>query len=895
MNWRRFFHRNDADSDLRDELESYLEHAAEELIGRGMKPEAARAAARRKLGSTARVREEVYRMNSISLLEETARNIRFAFRGLRKNPAFAAAAILTIAIGIGANTAVFSVVDGVLLKPLAYRAPERLVSIKHAAPGLGGVTSEAGIGLSTGMYFTYAEQNRSFENFGVWNSSMVSVGGIGEPEQVLSVAVSAGTLEALGVAPERGRWFSPEDQQPGAAATILLSHGYWQRRFGGREEAIGRTVLVDARPRQVIGVMPETFRIADLPADIITPLQLDRRRAELSGFYLSALGRLRPGVSLGQAQADLGRLIPVWMHSFGSNAVAVRVFSSWRVAPEVRPLRETIVGNVGDVLWVVMATLGAVMLIVCANVANLMLVRLESRRREFAVRAALGAGRGRLVRELLAESGVLVAAGALLGLGLAYAGVLLLQWIAPANLPRLSEIAVDGRAAWFVLAVAGVSVLLLGLIPAWRCSGPISLRRGGRTASAGPEQQRARNALVVAQVSLALVLLISSGLMIRTFENLRGVKPGFTGAAQLETVRVAVPAALQPNEERVARMEQDIRDQLAAIPGVAGVGFTDSVPMDGGALNWDGVFVEGQAIPPGSYPPSRVFRNVAPGYFQAMGTRLVAGRDYSWNDLYNGSKSVIVSENLAREYWGSAAAAIGKRINARLPSMGFPWYEVIGVVEDVRLAGASENAPAAVYWPSYERVRWLPQEVRAAIRNPVFVLRSSRAGTEALEEDVRRAIRQVNGNLAIAGMLTMEQVEGRSMARTSFALVMLAIAGTMALALGVIGIYGVVAYSAEQRRREVGIRMALGAQPAAVKAMFVRQGLALSAIGCGVGFAGAAGLAQLMKTLLYGVTPLDPATYASTAAILLAAAVLACYFPARRAAAVDPATTLRAE
>ncbi len=895
MNWRRFFHRNDADSDLRDELESYLEHATEELIGRGMEPRAARAAARRKLGSTARVREEVYRMNTVSLLDETARNIRFAFRTLRKSPAFAATAILTIAIGIGANTAVFSVVDGVLLKPLAYRAPERLVSIRHMAPGLGGVTSEAGIGLSTGMYFTYIEQNRSFENLGVWNSSMVSMGGVGEPEQVLSIAVSPGTLEALGVAPERGRWFSAGDQRPGAAPTILLSHGYWQRRFGGRADVIGRTVLVDARQRQVIGVMPESFRIADLPAAIIAPLQLDRARAEMSGFYLSAVGRLKPGVSLDQAQADLGRLIPVWMHSFGSNAVAVRVFSSWRVAPELRPLRETIVGNVGDVLWVVMGTLGAVMLIVCANVANLVLVRVEGRRQELAVRAALGAGRGRLARELLAENGVLVAAGALLGMGLAYAGVALLQWIAPANLPRLSEIAVDGRTAGFALAVAAVSILLLGLIPAWRCGGPISLRRGGRTASAGPEQQRARNALVVAQVSLAMVLLISSGLMIRTFENLRGVKPGFTGAAQLETVPVAVPKALQPNEERVARMEQDIVDRLAAIPGVAGVGFADGVPMDGVLLNWDGVFVEGQEIPPGSYPPSRVFRGVAPGYFQAMGTRLVAGRDYSWNDLYGGSRSVMVSENLAREYWGSAAAAIGKRINARLPSMGFPWYEVIGVVEDVRLAGANENAPAVVYWPSYGRVLWLPRDVWAAVRNPVFVLRSSRAGTEALAEDVRRAIRQVNGNLAVAGMLTMEQVEGRSMARTSFALVMLAIAGGMALLLGVIGIYGVVAYSAEQRRREVGIRMALGAEPAAVKGMFVKQGVVLAAIGCGVGFAGAAGLGRLMKALLYGVTPLDPVTYAAMPAVLLAAAVVACYFPARRAAAVDPAETLRAE
>jgi predicted permease len=895
MNWRRFFRRNDADSDLRSELESYVEHATEEFIARGMDAPAARAAAHRKLGNTTQVCEEVYRMNTISFLEETARNLRVSVRALRKSPAFAAAAILTIAIGIGANTAVFSVVDGVLLKPLAYREPERLVSIKHVAPGLGGVTAEVGLPLSTGMYFTYSEQNRSFENMGVWNSSLVSVSGAGDPEQVLSIAVGPGALEALGLPPELGRWFSADDQEPGAAPTILLSHGYWQQRFGGEAGVIGRTVMVDSRPRQVIGVMPKSFRIADLPAAIITPLQLDRRRAELSGFFLNSIGRLKPGVSLDQAQADVARLIPIWMHSWDSNAITIRVFGSWRIAPNLRPLRETIVGNVRDMLWVVMGTLGAVMLIVCANVANLLLVHVEGRRQELAIRAALGAGRGRLLRELLTESGVLGSAGALLGLGLAFAGVRLLQRIAPANLPRLSEIAVDGRAAAFALAIAAISVLLLGLIPAWRYGGPLSLRGGARTSSAGPEQQRVRNALVVVQVSLALVLLISSGLMIRTFENMRKVEPGFTGATQLQTVRVAIPQALVQDAERVARMEQDIRDRLAAIPGVTEVGFADAVPMDGAPLNWDGIFAEGQTIPPGTYPPSRVFRNTGPGFFRSMGTRLLAGRDYTWNDLYSAGKRVILSENLAREYWGSAAAAVGKRINVRLASLGLPWYEVIGVVEDVRITGANEKAPAVVYWPSYFSVLWLPQDVRVAIRDPVFVLRSSRAGTQALAEDMRRAIWSVNSSAAIADVLTMEQIAGRSMARTSFVLVMLAIAGGMALLLGIIGIYGVIAYAVAQRRREVGIRLALGAEPAAVMGMFVRQGVILSAIGCGMGLAGAMGLARLMKALLFGVTPLDPMTYAVMPVGLLVAAALACYFPARRAAAVDPAETLRAE
>jgi len=891
VNWRRLFHRDDTVSDLRSELASYVEHATEEFMARGMDARTARAAAHRKLGNTTQISEEVYRMDTISLLEETARNIRFSARILRKNPAFAGAAVLTLAIGIGANTAVFSVVDGVLLKPLAYREPERLVSIKQVAPGLGGVTAETGLGLSTGMYFSYSEQNRSFEHMGVWTSSEVSVSGVGEPEQVLSIGVSPGTLDALGVPPALGRGFSVEDQKPGAAPTVILSHGYWLRRFGGQADVIGRKVTVDSRPREVIGVMPKSFRIADLPAAIIAPLQLDRSRAELSGFYLNSIGRLKPGVSLDQAQADLAHLIPIWMRSWDSSAKAIEVFSSWRIAPNLRPLRETIAGNVGDVLWVVMGTLGAVMLIVCANVANLLVVHVEGRSQELAVRAALGAGRGRLLRELLAESGVLVFAGTLLGLGLAFSGVWLLQWIAPANLPRLNEIAVDGRAAAFALAIAAISVLLLGLIPAWRYGGRLSRHGGGRWASAGPGQQRARSALVVVQVSLALVLLISSGLMIRTFQNMRYVSLGFTGAAQLQTVRMAIPQALVPDAERVARMEQTIRDRIAAIPGVIEVGFADGVPMDGGKLGWDGVFAEGQTIASGAYPPSRAFRNIGPGFFKSMGTRLVAGRDYTWNDLYAGSKPVIVSENLAREFWGSPAAAIGKWIAVRPQRR----YEVIGVAEDVRITGANETAPAVVYWPSYFSLPWLPRDTPEAIREPVFVIRSSLAGTQALTQDVRRAIRSVNGNLAIADMLTMEQIAGRSMARTSFALVMLAIAGGMALLLGIIGIYGVVAYTVALRRREIGIRLALGAEPTAVKALFLRQGAILSSIGCGLGLAGAAAVSSLMKSLLFGVTPLDPITYAVMPVVLLLAALVACYFPARKAAAMDPADILRAE
>ncbi|HEY1946766.1 MAG TPA: ABC transporter permease [Bryobacteraceae bacterium] len=900
MLWRNFLQRDRADREWREEMEAHLQMLIDSFLEQGMALDEARHAALKQAGNLTARREEIYRMNGIQWLDSISGDVRYAARGLRKNPSFTTVAVLTLALGIGANTAVFSVVNSVLLKPLAFPRAEELVDVAQVAPGAGGiVSSRGGLGLSSSMYFTYTEQNRSFRSMGVWTSSFVTVTGLAEPEQVSANWISDGLLPALAVEPEIGRWFVPAEQLPGSNESVLLTYGYWQRRFGGDRSVIGRKIFVDARPREIVGIMPAGFRIADTTADLILPLRLDRSRAILAGFYLRAIGRLKPGVSVEQANADIARLIPIWMRSWPSveghdrgDALAEKVYRSWRIGPNVRPLRESVVGNVSSVLWVVMGTLGMVMLIACANVANLLLVRVDARQSDLAVRAALGAGWSRIVRQLLIESLLLGALGGTLGLAIAYGGLRLLVRNGPSNLPRLSEIGLDSYALVFTSVVTLLSGLFFGLIPALRYAGPhvsLALRDGGRTTSPGRSRQRARNTLVIVQVSLALVLLISSGLMIRTFQATRSVRLGFERPAALQTFRVVIPQELVPKEEEATRMQQVIAEKVAALPGVTTVGFASALPMDGAPPNWDGILTEGQSYAR-NRPPMRLYLNVSPGLFRSLGSKIKAGRDLSWTDIYGDRKFVLISENLARELWGSAQAAIGKRV--RSTEIG-AWREVVGVVEDVRHSGAQEPAPAVVYWPILGQIPYGP--IMVATRSVVFSVRTDRAGTGTLLNEIRQAVRSVNANLAVANPETMRETVDRSMARTSFTLVMLAIAGAMALVLGFIGIYGVIAYSVSQRTREIGIRMALGAEPGGIRQLFVRHGLGLCGIGIVIGLGVAALLTRVMKSLLFGVPPLDPVTFAAVPVTLLVATLAACYLPARRASAVDPADCMRAE
>jgi predicted permease len=593
-------------------------------------------------------------------------------------------------------------------------------------------------------------------------------------------------------------------------------------------------------------------------------------------------------------------MVPIWMNSWsdGPGTQAQR-YETWKIAPDLRPLKQEVVGGVTDVLWVVMATIGLVMLIACANVANLLLVRADVRQRELSLRAALGASRGQIVRGLLVESALLGVIGGALGAGLAYAGVRVLLAVGPPSLPRLSEISLDAQTLGFAAVLSLASGLLFGLIPALKYTAPRMLPAVGsigRSAGVSRERHRVRNALVVVQVAIALVLLVSAGLMVRTFQSIRTAEPGFTHPEQLLLLRFFVAGSLVPDPERTARLENDLQDALSSIPGVTSAAFGSAMPMEGlganlGVVNLGSVRTEDRPDSGLDAPPVRAFKYASPGFFRTAGTRVVAGREFTWEEIYGLRPVAMISENLARELWGSPAAAVGKRLR-HLPDV--PWHEVIGVVQDVREHGLYQLPPPTVYWPPMSGYLNATAGRPNTIRGVTFMVRSGRMGTEGFLHQVQQAVWSVNPSLPVSPR-TMREVYDRSLAPTSFTLVMLAIAASMALLLGVVGIYGVISCAVSQRRREIGIRAALGAQRGELKRMFVRHALTLAGVGVAIGLGAAAGLTRLMSTLLYGITPLDPVTYAAVPVILLIATVLASYLPARRAASVDPVEALGSE
>ncbi|MFL6429491.1 MAG: ADOP family duplicated permease [Acidobacteriaceae bacterium] len=897
MSWLdHLFSRNRRYDDVAVSIQEHLEERTEELMEDGLSREQAAQKARREFGNVTVISERSREAWQWPTLESIWADVKFASLRLAKSPGFAATVILTLAIGIGANTGVFSVLNSVLIKPLAYPNSEELVGVRLIAPGAAGLANFTdGLRLSPSMYFTYAEHNRIFQSMGVWIRGTANVTGLAQPEQVHTALISDGVLQALRVPPVLGRSLSQGDQNPHGAKAVMLSYGYWQRRFGGERSAIGRSITIDSQPREIVGVMPQGFRLVNADFDLLVPLAFDRNKQILAGFAYQGIARLKPGITIAQADADITRMLPIWMDSWSNGpGINSHFYEVWKITPALRPLKEEVIGTIGNLLWVVMGTLGVVMLIACANVANLVLVRAEARQQELAIRAALGAGRARIARDLLTESMLLGLLGGAFGVGFAYAGLRILVAIGPADLPRLSEISLDAGAFVFTLVLSLLSGLLFGLIPVLKYAGrrtSLTLASAGRTASVSRERHHSRNVLVVAQVAMALVLLVSAGLMIRTFEALRTVEPGFADAEHLQTMRISIPASLVANPQMVTRIQNNIADKLAAIPGVTSAAFASTMPMEGGAPDWDEIFVEGK-LHPGETAPLRLFKYASPGFFHTAGTRIVAGREFTWPEIYGVRPVGIISENLAREYWGTPAAALGKRFR-EFPSM--PWHEVVGVVQDVRENGVHEQAPAIVYWPLIMTYGPGPFD---AIRSVTFVIRSDRAGTESFLNEIRQAVWSVNSSLPLASVQTMREIYSQSLGRTSFTLLMLGVAGAMALVLGIIGIYGVISYAVEQRTREIGIRLALGAERSRILHMVIGHGLRLTVVGVAAGAMIALLLARLLSgfsQLLYGVRASDPITFFIVSATLIIVAILACYLPARRAASIEPMTALRTE
>jgi putative ABC transport system permease protein len=814
--------------------------------------------------------------------------VKHALRRLLASPVFALTAVVTLGAAIGAAALTFSVVHAVLLKPLPFPDPDRLVAVWHLAPGV----MQGDLTQSPATYFTYRD-GKVFEDIGLWTSSSASITGRGEPERVDALVVTDGTLPLLGVRPVLGRAFTPDDDAPGSARTVMLGHAYWQRVFGGSTEAIGQSLDIDGNASQVIGVLPPGFRFMDETPAVVLPFRFNRATIHVANFSYRGLARLKPGSSLERASADMARLIPPMIEQYPMPPGMTReMFREARLAPNLRPLTSDVVGDIGAMLWVLMGAMGIVLLVACANLANLFLVRAEGRQQELAIRASLGASRTQVMGQLLGEAAVLSAAAGALGLALAAVGIRLLRALNPTHLPRLHEIALDPLVVLFVLTTASMAALLFGLVPIAKYARPglgAAMKEGGRGSSDGRSRHRARHALVVAQVALALVLLVCSGLMVRTFLAMRAVEPGFVAPDHVFTMRIAVPTAVVADPAAAAATHEQILRRIQAIPGVDAVGLISGLPMDGNDSS-DPLWVQDQPAPEGRIPPIRRYRWISPQYFSTVGNTIIAGRDVSWADLQVRRPVVLLSEGLAREYWGSAQAAIGRFVKGSPPD---PWREVIGVVGDSRDDGVTRPAPPTVYWPMVMADFW--ESPLFAQRVLSYAVRTPRVRTPGFVREVQQAVWAINPNLPVASPATLGVLYARSMAETEFAMINIGIAASVTLLLGIVGLYGVVAYIVAQRRREIGIRMALGADGRDVQRMFVARGAALCGLGLALGVGAALGITRLMSSLLFGVGAFDPATYAVVIAVLGAVALVATWLPARQAARIDPAIALRAD
>jgi putative ABC transport system permease protein len=889
--WRSHRRRQE---ELDEEIRAHLEMAIRDRMARGETREEAERAARREFGDVTTVREVTGDMWSGQNVEHAVQDARWALRGLLRAPGFAVVAILTLALGIGANTAIFSVVNGVLLEPLPYPRSQELVFITSQFPTLGFDQFP----VDAAEYLELKERNRSFQDLGAYVTSAVNIGGEGQqPARVTSAIATASLFTTLGVPARVGRTFTPAEMLPNAAPVAVLSSELWESVFGGDRDIVGKQIDVEGVKTTVVGIMPPGFDIHDQGVKFWQPLTLDpaQRNQYRGGHFLLLVGRLAPNVTLARAKSELQSLLAQWPAADGADPNAgpgapgfVHTPTTTKHRLRYDDLQKDIVGSIGTALIVLQAAVALVLLIACANMANLLLMRAETRHKELAVRAALGAGRGRLMRQFLAEGLVLSFGGAIAGVALAYWGLHALVAANAGSIPRAASVALDGRVLLFTLVLAIATGLLFGLAPLLHLSTNsigLTLRDAGSRTTAGAARNRVRRALVIAEMAFAVMLVVGAGLLLRSFWNLMRVDSGFD-RNDLTTFNVVLPSAPYKDSTRRVAFFSNLMTQLGAVPGVKAVAAMSGLPPQR-QVNANDTSIEGY-VPTPDGPAQNVdyYQYVTPSYVSAMGIRVVEGRSFGPADGPLSTPVAMINQTMAKLFYGKTSP-IGRRVQ---PGGSKIWFTIVGVLKDVKQGGVDSRTGTELYL-DYEQA---PAALGFAPRNMNVVIRSP-LEPSSLAATVRRTVSALDPTLPVVKFRTMDEVFSDSVSRPRFLAQLLGIFAAVALALAAIGTYGVLAYSVTVRRRELGIRMALGSSQQGLLSLVLGQGMALATVGLVAGLVGAFLVTRLAASLLFGVKPADPVTFVGVSAFMLAVAFVACLVPARRATRVDPLVALRTE